>query len=129
MCIFTISLLIFDFIQTCNAASNMSVVFVLVDLFMFSLFKLLLWTSSLVNVCCDGIFHRCSAWALSLQLWSLWGFFTKKKTLWNFKTSLKGVICGRGTHVSLLLLMLKFALIWTKLIFWSLRSKFWWFYF
>lgn len=68
MYIYYIFVLISDFIQTCNAASNMSVVFVLVNLFMFSLFELLLWTSSLVNVCCDGIFHRCSAWALSLQL-------------------------------------------------------------
>ncbi len=98
-------MLISDFIQTCNAASDMSVVFGLVNLFMFSPFELLLWMSSFVNVCCDGISHRCSAWPSLCSSDPCEGFLWKK--LWDFKTSLRGVICGRGTHVSLLLLMLK----------------------
>lgn len=84
MCTFTISLCLFWILY--RLVMWLLICQLYLYLFMFSPFELLLWTSSLVNVCCDGIFHSCSAWALSLQLWSLWGVFTGKKTLWNFKT-------------------------------------------
>lgn len=71
-------------------------------------FLLLLWMSTFVTLCCDGIFHRCSAWALSAALILVRGFY-------GGGGDLKCVFCGRGTRVSLLLLM--FALIWTKPIF------------
>lgn len=89
-CIFTISLCLFQILY--RLVMRLLICQLYLYLFIFSLFFnfccgcLLSWAI----VCCDGIFHRCSAWALSLQLWSLWGVFTgggfKMCVLWTWDT-------------------------------------------